>query len=127
MDRKNLVIDHFKELFEQAKSFGYPIQALHTNSAKEYIEKGSFIEWLMQNGVKQSASSPYTQYQNGFAEVTMQQVQNQIRCTLYELGLPHSYWGETFEYTIFTWNRTPKATNFGVTPYEMVLKKVPDT
>ena len=73
-----------------------------------------------------SASSPYAQYQNGFAEVMMQQIQNQIRCALYELGLPHSYWGDAFQYTIFTWNRTPKAMNFGITLYEMVLEKVPD-
>jgi hypothetical protein len=39
VDQKNIIIDHFKELFEEAKSFGYLIQALHTDSAKEYIEK----------------------------------------------------------------------------------------
>jgi hypothetical protein len=56
----------------------------------------------------------------------MQQIQNQIHCTLYESGLPHSYWGDTFQYMIFTWNRTPKAMNFGMTLYEMVFEKVPD-
>jgi len=78
VDHKNAICDHFKEFFDEAKILGYPIQALHTDSAKEYIEKQSFIQWLTENGVKWSTSSLYIQYQNGFAEVTMQQVQNHI-------------------------------------------------
>ena len=126
IERKNEVCDHFKEFFNQVKSFGYTIQAIHTDSAKEYIEKQSFIDWLSQHHVSRSASSPHSQYQNGLAEVTMQQVQNHIRCALYQSGLPHSYWGEAFLHTIFTWNRTPKVTNGGLTPYEFVTERVPN-
>ncbi len=111
LERKNGVCNHFKEFSNETKIMGFSIQELHTDSAKEVFENRSFINWLLENGIKQTASSPHAQYQNGFAEVTMQQIQNHIRCALYQSGLPHAYWGEAFLYSIFTWNRTPKMTS----------------
>ena len=126
LERKNEVCDHFQNFYEEVRTIGYTIQGIHTDSAKEYIEKATFVEWLRQRNIRATASSPHAQYQNGFAEVTMQQIQNHIRCALYQSGLPHSYWGDAFQYIIFTWNRTPKALSGGVTPYEMVMGKIPD-
>ena len=91
IESKDGVRDHFKKLVNEAKLLGFPIQAIHTDSAKEVYEHKNFIEWLNQNGIRRTASSPYAQYQNGFAEVTMQQIQNHIRCALYKSGLPHSF------------------------------------
>ena len=105
---------------------GYSIQELRTDSAKEVYENRAFIDWLTEHGVRRYASALDAQYQNGFAEVTMQQIQNLVRCALYQSGLPHTYWGEAFMYSIFTWNRTPKLLAGGVTPYEMVTGKIPD-
>lgn len=126
IETKDLVRDHFKKVVSDAKTLGFDIQAIHTDSAKEVYEHKGFIEWLTQNNIRRSASAPHAQYQNGFAEVTMQQIQNLIRCALFQSGLPHSYWGEAFDHAIFTWNRTPKAKIQGVTPYEIIMEKVPD-
>lgn len=126
VENKDEVRDHFESLLDEARLFGFQIQAFHTDSAKECFEKKTFIEFLTKNDIHRTASAPYAQYQNGLAEVTMQQLQNHIRCALYQSGLPHSYWGNAFEHTIFTWNRTPKLTNSGVTPYEMVTERIPD-
>lgn len=126
VNHKDECCDHFKDLVAETKLYGFPVQSIHSDSAKEYFEKKSFISWLTEHGVRRTASAPHAQYQNGLAEVTMQQVQNHIRCALFESGLPHAYWGEAFAHVIFTWNRTPKATNLGATPHEMVFEKVPD-
>lgn len=126
LERKNGVCDHFREFSNEVKTMGFMIQELRTDSAKEVFDNRSFTDWLLENGIRQTASSPYAQYQNGFAEVTMQQIQNHIRCALYQSGLPHAYWGEAFLYAVFTWNRTPKMTSGGITPHEMVTGKIPD-
>ena len=126
VSRKNLVCQHFQDVVKNVKTYGYVVQGLQTDSMKEYFEKKEFITWLTNSGIRQQASAPYAQYQNGYAEVTMQNVANAIRCHIFESGLPHSYWGDAFEYVIFTWNRTPCPNCGDITPYEVIMKKVPD-
>lgn len=106
--------------------FGVIVSGLRTDSASEYVEDREFVTWLFENTVKQQASCPHAQYQNGYAERTMRTVLTMTAALMLQSGAYPKLWGYALQCVMHIWNRLPTGRNEGTTPYQMLTGEVPD-
>ena len=78
---------------------GNKVKAIRMDGAAKYSNV-KYIQFLKEYGIKKETSAPYRQSQNGFAERSIQMINNLIMAVLLESGLPKSYWGEAVFHVI---------------------------
>ncbi len=49
--RKNEAVQHIKDFVVTAKTYGFQVMCLHTDSTKAFSADKSFIQWLEMNGI----------------------------------------------------------------------------
>ena len=94
INHKNESQDHIKQLFQMAKSFGFQTKVIMSDFASELFVDHKLRQWLNENGVRNEASAPYAQYQNGFCEMHIRIVMQMALSALLTSKLPKSFWGE---------------------------------
>jgi hypothetical protein len=99
--------DHFRDYHARATVLGKKLKVMRTDSAKELFIEKEFCKWLQENGIRQEASAPHAQYQNGFCESHIGIILRMANCALQMSGLPISFWGEALLWAVETWNRLP--------------------
>jgi hypothetical protein len=113
--------DHFKEYHGRAKVLGKKLHVMRTDSAKELFEEKNFKKWLTENGIRQEASAPHAQYQNGFCERHIGTILRMANCALQMSGLSISFWGEAILWAVETWNRLPNKALEWKSPREFLI------
>ena len=93
------------------------VQTIWTNSAAEFAKKRDFIDWILENCIKQELSAPHSQFQNGVVERHIQTIKDHATAILVQSGLPKSYWGEAMLCAAVTWNSTGTQE---MSPYELI-------
>ncbi len=103
-----------------AKTYGYKVMCLRTDSAKAFANDAEFSNFLKSEGICQELSAPHSQYQNGFIERHIQTIQNMIVSALHTSGMSKGYWGKAALWAKHTWNVMPRFDNDNISPYTAV-------
>ena len=99
---------------------GNKVKAIRMNGAAEY-SNAKYIQLLKEFGIEKQTSAPYRQSQNGFAERSIQTINNLITAVLLESGLPKSYWREAVFYVIHILNAISPS-KLGPSPFEAIFR-----
>ena len=67
------------------------VKAIRMDGAAKY-SNAKYVQFLEEFGINKQTSAPYRQSQNGFAERSIQMVNNLSTAVFLESGLPKSYW-----------------------------------
>lgn len=104
--------------------FNKSIKIMRTDNGTEFVNQRlkSFLE---NNGIIHQTTCVYTPQQNGVVERKHRHLLNVARSLLFQSGLPLKHWGETVLTATFLVNRTPSSVLNGLTPFEMVYKRLP--
>ena len=71
------------------------ISIFRTDNGTEYTS-AAFNDYLVEFAIKHEHSAPYSQFQNGKAEVRFRIYMELVRCILKDADLPHEFWGLAF-------------------------------
>ncbi|RYC78724.1 hypothetical protein BFJ63_vAg18401 [Fusarium oxysporum f. sp. narcissi] len=84
----------------------------------EIPNAGTVFEFLRTLHIKVEPSAPYTQAQNGGAEVSGKIIKNKARAMRAGARLPEDLWVEIYRAAVYLYNRTPRYTHNWRTPYD---------
>ena len=98
------------------------VKAIRSDNAPELV----FTQLLQEHGIFHQYSCTYTPQQNSDVERKHQHILNVARALLFQSNIPLIYWSDCICTDIFLINITPSALLHDKSPYEVLLKKVPD-
>jgi hypothetical protein len=96
--------------------FHRPVRALQCDNGREFDNHAS-RSFFLTHGVQLRLSCPYTFAQNGWAKRMIRTTTNMIRCLLFQVSLPASYWVEALHTVTHLLNRLPSKEVSHPTPY----------
>jgi transposase InsO family protein len=76
------------------------------------------LQWLRSQGITFEPSAPNTQAQNGIAERSGGVIVEKARAMRLGANLPHDLWPEIVNCAVYLRDRTPRASNGWISPYE---------
>ena len=106
------------------KQTGNAVKAVRSDRGTEFLN-AELQNLLMENGIQQQTSAPYTPQQNGNAERYNRTILDKVRAVLLDSGLERCFWNFAVEYCVFVRNRLPCQPH-GQTPFEAVFDQKPD-
>ena len=120
-DASALKFKHFLVTIE--REFNCNVHVLRTDGGGRYKTlDGLFLT----TGVSRQVSEARNQASNGKAERMHRTIMNMVRSMLFASGLPKTFWGDAAEYASYILDRSrTKANLHGVSPMEVLTKKVP--
>jgi hypothetical protein len=124
MKKKNEVYGKFVELHALLKNQNIPIRHLKSDRGGEYI-KGTFKEYLKENGIKQILNPPHTPQRTGVAERLNRTIFEKVRSMLKSKKVAKCHW----PYAVLTANYLKNRSITSVlkkTPYEAFYGKKPE-
>ena len=101
------------------KQTGNAVKAVRSDRGTEFLN-AELQNFLVENGIQQQTSAPYTPQQNGNAERYNRTILEKVRAVLLDCGLDKCFWNFAVEYCAFVRNRLPCQPH-GHTPYEVVF------
>lgn len=102
--------------------YGGVVKAIRTDNAPEL----HFTDLLQKHGIIHYFSCAYTPQQNYVVERKHQHLLNVARSLLFQSNVHVAYWSDCVLTDAFLINRTSSPLLQYRTPYEMLLKKLPD-
>ena len=105
--KKSDVLPLFTQFLQMIKTqYNIVVHAIHFNNGGEYISD-TFCSQLNQKGILHQLTCPQTLEQNGVAERKNRHFMSIIRCLIYDMHVPKSYWHMVVLTTVYLMNRTP--------------------
>jgi Reverse transcriptase (RNA-dependent DNA polymerase) len=125
-DRKDIVrcLQNWKKVVERETDL--KIMSVRIDNATEL--KALLKEWLTLDGVREEDTVPYSSFQNGPAERSIQTTEHDFRAMLKGQGLPLEFWDEAVSTGAYVRNRImngPISGDKTFTPYEAYYGEMP--
>ncbi|XP_048620291.1 uncharacterized protein LOC125590664 [Brassica napus] len=98
------------------------LKAIRTDNAQEL----RFTDLITKYGLTHYFSCAYTSQQNSVVERKHQHLLNVAKALLFQSNIPLSYWSDCVVTAAFLINRLPSPLLNNKSPYELLLKKIPD-
>ena len=126
-DRKDIVrnLCNWKKLVE--KQSGLQVMGIRIDNATEL--KALLKEWLTTDGIREENTVPYSSFQNGTAERSIQTSEDDFRAMLKGQGLPLEFWDEAAVTGAYVRNRImngPRADDKIFSPHEAFYGQTPE-
>lgn len=124
---KSDVKDSLLEMLANAKQQGHAIKTLLSDNGGEF-NNADVKKILMENGINQKLTAPYTPQQNGGAERENRTIVEMARTFKYsnpDAAFPEAMWAEFVKSAIYILNRTGKSSIPQVSPFELWCGKKP--
>ena len=86
------------------KQIGNAVKAVRSDRGTEFLN-AELQNFLVENGIRQQTSAPYTPQQNGYAERYNMTMLEKVRAVLSDCGLDKSFWNFAVEHCVFVRNR----------------------
>jgi transposase InsO family protein len=77
---------------------------IRSDNGKVFTE-GRLADFCLAKGIRQEFSAPYSQWQNGSAEIMFQIIMNLAVSALHQSGLVHTYWEDAVRLAVLCLNR----------------------
>ena len=111
---------------KRAQTRKHPLNEFRSDGGGEYLSN-YFQEFLTDNGISMSRSTPRSPEQNGKSERIIQTLMSMTRSMIKHAGLPDGYWCYALECAVYIYNRSshsslPRQTS----PYEAHYNVVPN-
>ena len=100
------------------------VKEIHSDNGGEYVGQ-SFKDVLLNNGIKQSTTAPYSPFQNGKSERNWRSVLDMARCMLADSGVSKTYWTYSVNQASYLRNRAYQQRT-SKTAYELFTGYKPD-
>ena len=100
------------------------IKEIHSDNGAEYMSK-SFQKILVENGIKQTSTAPYSPFQNGKSERNWRSLMEMARCLRSDANISNSFWPYAVRYAQYLRNRSYQRRT-GSTAYELFTGRKPD-
>jgi hypothetical protein len=98
------------------------ITFLRLDNGTEYMTD-NLKELLKKEKITLDKSPPYTSDLNGTAERFNLEIQQKIRCVLFDSRFPLQMWAYALQFILTVYNRTPRKALRGKIPYEEMFRK----
>ena len=85
----------------------------------------SFQKILVENGIKQTSTAPYSPFQNGKSERNWRSLMEMARCLRSDANISNSFWPYAVRYAQYLRNRSYQRRT-GSTAYELFTGRKPD-
>ena len=100
------------------------IRELHSDNGTEYMSK-SFQKILVDNGIKQTSTAPYSPFQNGKSERNWRSLMEMARCLRSDVNISKNFWPYAVRYAQYLRNRSYQRRTKS-TAYELFTGRKPD-
>ena len=100
------------------------ISEIHSDNGAEYMSK-SFQKILIDNGIKQTSTAPYSPYQNGKSERNWRSLMEMARCLRSDANIARIFWPFAVRYAQYLRNRSYQRRTKS-TAYELFTGHKPD-
>ena len=100
------------------------IKEIHSDNGAEYMSK-SFQKILIDNGIKQTSTAPYSPFQNGKSERNWRSLMEMARCLRSDANISKAFWPYAVRYAQYLRNRSYQRRTKS-TAYELFTGKKPD-
>ena len=101
------------------------VKCFRTDNGLEFCNT-AFDEFCREHGILRHRTVPNTPQQNGVAERMNRTLLDKVRCILFILGLPKSFWGEIVNSAAYLVNRSPSSAIQFKCPEEKWCGRKPD-
>ena len=125
--RKSDAASNLSKFISETKFLGLEVKSYHSDNAKELTGK-EIQKILINNGIKRSATSPYTPEENSYAERhNRTEGEAVVSMILKARYIPKKFWFECKRAYSHIFNRLPTTTSKGyISPYQHLFGKVPN-
>jgi len=125
--RKSDAASNLSKFISETKILGLEVKSYHSDNAKELTGK-EIQKILINNGIKRSATSPYTPEENSYAERhNRTEGEAVVSMILKARYIPKKFWFECKRAYSHIFNRLPTTTSKGyISPYQHLFGKVPN-
>ena len=119
LTQKSEVFDRFVQYRTKVeKETGKKIKSLRTDGGGEYTGN-VFRKYLVDSGITQHITPPYTPEHNGIAERANRTIMEMVRCMLFDARMGKEFWGHAALTAVHIINRLPSSAHDYKTPYEI--------
>ena len=116
-------LSHLIALIE--RETGHKVKILRSDGGGEFFGKLDLN--LKKLGIRHHSTAPHSSQSNGRVERHIGMIFENVRCLLYQSGLPLKYWAFAAATAIYLHNRTPSSRLEGFqTPYQIYFGEKPD-